>query len=159
MKKQGFTIVELLLYIGLFSILIYVIMNIFATSLDLKSRSESVSMVHQDGRFILQKFMTDINNANSIIIPNLGSSGSTLQIVLYGVLRTYQLNNNTIELIDNTDTYQLSSFGTDVTNLSFTRIGSINGKNTIKISFTLQGKANFNPGQETENFQTTIGIR
>lgn len=159
-KNQGFTLIELAVYIGLFSILLIVLTEVFTSALDDRLEAESSSQVVQDGRFILARFMYDINRAESIAAPAvLGEQANSLQIIISGAAYTYSLNSNNLELTNNFGINKLNSGDTTISNLNFKRLGNISGKNTIQINFTLTSKTVPKSGPEIKNFQTIIGLR
>lgn len=157
--KKAFTLIELIVFMGIFSGLLLILTNLFITSLDIKSQSESSSALVQDGRFILNKVTNDLNNANSVNYPTLGSSASSLNFILYGTPMSYQLNNGNFESSDGTGTYVLNSSDTKITSLTFTRLGNVGGKNSILINFTLQSKTNLSSGNQVISFDTAIALR
>ena len=157
--RKGFTLIELLIFMGIFSILVFILTDIFVNSLKTKATSESTAIVNQDSRFIFFKLMSDINNANTIVYPELGSSETSLTIVLYGQTETFQLNNGNLELVDSSGTHVLNSQKSIVANSLFTRLGNIDGKSSIKISLTVQSKELINNTPEIINLETTIGQR
>lgn len=159
-KNKGFTLIELVVYMGLFSILLIVLAEVFTSALDDRLKSESTSQVVQDGRFILVRFMYDINRAESIAAPAvLGEQTNSLQIIISGATYTYVLNNNNLELTNNFGINKLNSGDTTISDLNFKRLGNISGKNTIQINFTLTSKTIPKSGPEIKNFQTIVGLR
>ncbi|MFH0863542.1 MAG: hypothetical protein V1858_00425 [Candidatus Gottesmanbacteria bacterium] len=162
MIKKAFTLIELIIFMGIFSILIFVLTDIFIISLKTKTSAESTAVINQDGRFIFAKLAADINNANSISSPALGTSSSTLDIILYGVPETISLNSSTgnIELTAGGNTYVLNSVNSQITNLTFTRLGNddVDSKNTIKIDLELHSRQIVN-NTEIINLRTTVGLR
>ena len=157
--KNGFSLIEMVVYMGVFSVIMLILTNLFINTLDLKVKNEANSTVSQDGRFVLSKIMNDINNANSVSYPSLGSSASSLNFVLYGTAQTYQLNNGNLELINNYGTSVLNSVGSKVTNLVFTRLGNAGGRNSVQVQFTLESISSVNGNKESISFQTTVGLR
>lgn len=157
--RKAFTLIELILFMGIFSILIVVFTDIFITSLKTKSLAESTAYVNQDGRFLLTKLTSDINNANSITAPDLGSTSSTLSLILYGQPVTFQINNGNLELIDSGGTHVMNSFNTTITNLAFTRLGNADGKNSIRINMTVESKTKTNNRSQIINLETSSGLR
>lgn len=156
----GVTLIELLIYMGLLSIFLTVLTSIFTTTLDVQLESRSTSHIDQDGRFILARLIYDLNRADSITTPGtLGATASTMQFVIGGTTYTYQLNTTNLTLTDGTGTEQLNDYDTDISNLSFTRFGNLNGANTIKVSFKITSKVQQPKGFESRDFSTTIGIR
>jgi hypothetical protein len=159
-NQSGFTITELLVYMGILSIILVILLEIFVSVLSVKTESKSTSSVHQDGRFILSRLMYDINRAQSIKIPaNLGEEADTLKVGVDGIDYTFFENGGSLWLENDMGVDQLNSVGTAVSDLGFRRLGNINGKNTVKVNFKLTSKVRRETGHEEEYFQTTIGLR
>lgn len=160
LKHQGFTLLELLLYMGILSILLLVFMQIFTSSIDVQQESESASSVSQDAEFILQRLTYDIQRSNTVTVPAvLGGESNSLQIVIDGVNYTYTVSNDDLLLANDIGTDSLNSFDTIVSNLIFKRLGGDKGKNSIVVTFTLTSKIVRQAGVKAKNFQTTIGLR
>lgn len=159
-KPRGFTIVELLMYMAIFSILLLVLIQIFTSILDVQQESQTTSSVYQDGEFILARLKFDIQRAQSITLPSgLGSQNPSLQITIDGIDFIYNLDNGNLLLVNNLGTASLNGFDTLVSNLNFKRIGNENGKDTIVVVFTLTSKTVQRGGPQIKNFQTTVGFR
>lgn len=160
MHKKSFTIVELLIYMGLLAILLTVLTDIFATMLSLQTESESVSVVQQDGRYILGKLMYDINRASDVSVPSqLGDTGNTLIININGSNQEYHLVNSQLQLTNNYGINILNSSETSVDSISFKRIGNIGGKNTIVLDLIISSQATPQSGKEVKNFHTAVSLR
>ncbi|OGD85669.1 hypothetical protein A2164_03085 [Candidatus Curtissbacteria bacterium RBG_13_35_7] len=157
---QGFTLVELIIYMGLLGIFLIILTDIFVSMLNVKGKTEAVSYVEQDGRFILSRFGYDIPQASSITIPqNLGESGNSLVMVVNGSTYTYSLVSNNLQLNNGSTTENLNSSETEITAITFQKIGNSGGKNTVKIQFTIESITQTTTGAETKTFTTTIGRR
>ncbi len=161
--KKGFTLVELLLYMGIFSILLTVTLQMFGSVFEFQLESEANSSVDVDGKFIINRFSYDISRASSISLPvALGASGSALTIVVDSQNLTYSLSDGDINLNNASTgtTDQLNSNETTVSNLSFTRLeGVTGGKDLIQMSFTLTSEVTQRKGKEVREFLTTGGLR
>lgn len=154
--KSGFTLVEIILYMALVTIFTLTLTDIFVAILDVKTESEATSAVEQDGRFILARLAYDINRATTITNPlNLGDSTSSLTITVSVDTYDYSLNNGNLQINSN----NLNSSETSISNLQFTKMGNIGGKETISVQFTITSKTQRPSGPETRNFNTTIGRR
>ncbi len=159
-KNKGFSLIELLLYMGLFSIFLITLTQIFSSALELKLESESTSTVQQDSRYILERLSYDINRADSITTPaTIGTQGQLLSLVISGQTYSYTLSGNNFTLTNPSGTFQLNGFNTRVTNLSFLRVGNSGGKNSVRITYTINSLTNQKKGIETKTIQTTLGIR
>lgn len=159
-SNKGYTLIELVIYIALLTVLLYILTEVFIGMLKIQTESEVTSQIQQDGRFITSRLIYDIRRASSIAYPILiGSSGSELQIVVNAENYTYQQNNNKLELVNAYGTSMLNGYGTQISNLQFTRVGNMSGKPSIQIRFTLTSLIPRYEGFDQKNFQTTIALR
>jgi Tfp pilus assembly protein PilE len=163
MKKfqKGITIVELIVYIGLLSIFMLVLLDVFVTILNSKLESESTSALNQDARYIYSKLSYDVANADSMTLPSTVSpTGSTLTITTSGVTHTYSLDGSgNINLTTGGTTMKLNSIDTNLSNLTFTRLEAPNAKPMVKISYTVNSLIELKSGEATRTIDTTFGLR
>ncbi len=160
--QAGVTIVELLLYMGILSILLGVLTSIFVSALDVQSESRAVSSVEQDGNYIIARLTYDIHRSQSINIPSSnGSVTNNFQIVIGGVNYTYSVDaNSNLILVNNLGTNNLNNYGSKISGFSVQRLGNTGGvENTLKINFTVTGRAKRITSIETKNFQSSISLR
>ena len=159
-KSKGFTLVEMVLYMSLLSLLTILMVDIFASSLDIQLESQAASSVEQDGRFLLSRLSYDIQNAQSAILPTpRGAIGNSLQIKVNDINYTYSVNNGNLELTNNNGTDVLNSIDTNVSNVSFQRLGTGVEKESVQVQFSVKSKIMRTNVIETKTFQTTIGLR
>ena len=163
-KNQGFTLVELLLYMGIFSILLVALFQLFTSIIDTQIESQSSSSVFLDGQYILNRSRYDIQRAKSIITPSSqGEQGTTTKLSIENTTYTYSLVDGNLALTNDvaSTTGQLNSADTTVSNLNFTRLSDTQGKNsdTLTISLSLTSNIIKRGGPKAENFKTTVGIR
>jgi len=165
-KEQGFTLVEILLYMGIFSILLVVLLQLFSAILSAHAESQATSSVDQDGNFILSRLTYDIHNASSITSPSIGAycnwpTTPTCQLVLNnGIYGITSLGNLTLTANGKTDF--LNSLNTKIVSITFSTFGNaaLGSKPSVKIQFNLQSKIIRDAGVlQTETFQTTITTR
>ena len=160
LSNIGFTLIELLIYMGLLTVVLLVFTEIFITIVENQLSSRNVSNVSSDGRYIYSRMIYDINRADSITEPSaLGSSAATLSFVADGSTYTYSLSDNDLLLTDSLGSNNLNGYGTTISDLSFTRIGNVGGKPTIRINYTVTGTISRTGTSESKTFQTTVGIR
>ena len=158
--SRGYTLVELLIFMGMLSILLVFLSQIFASIVDARLESESTSSVVQDGNFLLNRFMYDIARTSSVNLPNaVGVTDTTLNITIDGVNYVYALNAGNLELTVNSATSLLNSVNSSISNLTFQRIGNDDGKDTIQLGYTVTSKIQRPVGPESESYQTTVGLR
>ncbi|KKT77243.1 MAG: hypothetical protein UW73_C0025G0015 [Microgenomates group bacterium GW2011_GWB1_44_8] len=80
--KKAFTIVELLLYMGLLAIFLLVLTDIWVSAMEALTRTENVAAITSDGRYILARLAYDVGQSGAINYTlnggNLSSSGQQL---------------------------------------------------------------------------------
>ncbi len=159
---RGFTLIEILIFMGIFSILILSMFQLLTSILDVQLESQSTSSVSQDGRYILNRLTYDIKKATIVTSPTLGSQGQSL-LISDGVTNyTYNLSDGNLVLNNSATgtTDQLNSVNTSVSNLNFLTLSDTNAENkTVTVSFTVNSKTIRREGINTKNFSTTIGTR
>lgn len=157
--QRGVTMIELLMYMGLLSILIGVLSTLFVTILETQTESSTTSTVDQDSRYILARMNYDMHHAQQIILPSTpGQSATTLQIRINSVDYTYSLNSGNLQLTVSSQAANLNSSLSTISNVSFQRIGDGDTDDTIRFNFTVTSKRQLPSGPETRSFQTTYGL-
>lgn len=166
-KQTGFTLIELILYIGLLSSLIVVMSQIFIAILNVKIESGSVSVVQQDGTYIASRIAYDVHRASKILSPLVGQTGSvlSLDIVENGVDKTYQysVSGSALVLSDGTNTDVLEGSRSAISQFSVTRTGNsatiANAKDTVDISFTITSNYVLSHTADSMRYRFAAGLR
>lgn len=116
--KNGFTLIEMLLVMGIMSILLVILTEVFGSIINTKLRSEAVTAVAQDSRYVLARLAYDISRSSAITSP----TGNTLALQIDGVSYVYQLDGSTLTLaVAGGDPQALTGVGTRITSLNFVR--------------------------------------
>ncbi len=162
LKQKGYTLIELVIYIGILAILLGVLSSIFTSIVDVQLESSATSSVNQDGRYLLSKLVYDVKNASAIVVPSTpGTSSSTLQLTINSINYTYSVNGSSnLQVVNGTtgETNVLNSYDTSVSGLTFLHIGNGGSSDNVRVSFTVTGKTIERNGvHETKSFQTTLG--
>ncbi len=161
-SQKGVTVIELLLYMTILSILLTILTSIFVSALDAQSESNAASSVEQDGNYILARLSYDIHRANGINFPSSSGATSTdnFQIVMNAVNYKYSIDSDNLILTANSVSNNLNNYGSSVSNFSVLRLGNA-GKieDTLKINFTLTSRTKKTSGFETRSFETNLSLR
>ncbi len=163
-QEKGFSLLELLLYIGIFSMLLVTLFQLLTSIFDVQLESTGSSSVDQDGLFIMNRLTYDIQQATSIATPSAaGLTTSAFGFVAGGSTYKYSTSSGNLILANLTagTADQLNSVNTTVSNPSFTLLTDTQGKNfeTLTISFKVTATAVDRNSSKSKTFKTTIGVR
>lgn len=139
--EQGFTLVEVIITMGLLSIFLVVLATIFTASVDVQDRSRGYSSVSSDGRYLLARLNYDIARASATTTPgSLGGNSGSLVLTIGGGTYTYSTSGSGLQLTTPAGSGMLTSGDDIISGLTFTRLGNSGGLETIRYSFTLTSK-------------------
>src|SRR5688572_25450258 len=94
-KNSGFSLMELVISMGILMVLIGILTTLFGQILDVQLESKSVSSVDQNGRFIMARLTHDLQSATEIVTPeDPGDATDTLQITVGGIDYIYTLDSD-----------------------------------------------------------------
>lgn len=163
---RGFTLIELVIYMGILTILLVFMSSIFTSILDVQLDSTSTSSVNQDGRYMLSKLLYDVKSASSsgILTPAIPTSQSaTMQLTINSVNYTYSASSSgNFQVVNNStgEANVLNSYDTSISGLNFARIGNGSSSDTIQVSFTVTSRNIERAGViESKSFETTLGTQ
>jgi type II secretory pathway pseudopilin PulG len=159
-SKKAFTLIELILFMALFTIILGILTNLFSVIVDTQNEVQSTSAVENDSKFITARMLYDIQHADEITTPaSIGAETSNLVLSIDGQTYQYSLSGGNLVLTVGSESDNLNGFGTQVSNLTFQRFGNIGGKNAVRLHFTIDSTNKTAAGQETKEIETMIGLR
>lgn len=164
-QKKGITIVEMLVYLGLSTILMLTLAELFAGVLEESTKTQNYSAVQTDGQYVMTRLRNHISAASQIMVPaSLGDSSTELQILVDGITYRYYLANNPqgvsqLYMNDGAADYLVSSVDSSVTDVSFVRTGNANGSPVINIQFTSSSGVAGTVQHETQVYKGAGGLR
>ncbi|HYK08691.1 MAG TPA: hypothetical protein VEW42_04300 [Candidatus Eisenbacteria bacterium] len=155
-RESGFTLVELLLYGGLFSVLLVVLLQIFTSLIGVQMESESTSAIAQDGQYVLAKLTYDISRSDAITMPATpGATSSAMTLLIASSSAAYTVSQGNLLL----GTDRINSYATSVSNFIVKRLSNSNNQDSLQVSFILTSKTLVQGENKAETFQTTINRR
>lgn len=160
MKSKGTTIVELLIYLGLSTVLLLLLSQFFVSILDESMETQSYSAVQNDGRYIMARLKYEINNADTVTLPvNIGDSSDSLEISVGGVTTSYYANDGKFYYYNGTSEVLMSSLDSVISNVSFTKRGNVSGKNVIEMVYTVSSGIEGTAQYESQEYKGAGGLR
>jgi type II secretory pathway pseudopilin PulG len=140
--RRGLTLLETLIYMGLFSILSMGVFVSISSIHDSSARIEALSSIQDEGVFITDKLRYVIESGTRITIPTLGQTSMTLKMQT-GVHSTEYTLLNGVLIRRSLDDSRISSDMFSITNLKFARTADSRDNPThIDISFLVTVHAN-----------------
>lgn len=149
--KKAFTLMEVLLYVSIVSIMLVVLSTFLAAISQSRVRSQVIADVNEQGVQIMQLITQTVRNATSITVPAAAGSGSTLTVVVpTGSLSptTFDLSSGVMRIKEGAGAVvNLTSNRVTVSSLTFTNLTRTGTFGTVRIQFTL---AHTNPDNRKE---------
>jgi len=161
--NHGFSLLELLIYVAILSVLVVVVSNAFISLSKAKVQSEVRGEIHDSIRFAMDKIKLDIKNASSVINPSSGTD-STLVVVVSGVNITYDVAGGFLRRRDGTDEpINVTGDNIVVDSLSFTLINNTNPilnqtTTAVQINMTMHYNSSNSDSLYSNSFQTTVSL-
>ena len=161
MFKRGLTIIESMIYLGLVSVFLVVLTGLFVSIIEAQLEQSAGSAVDQDGQYLLARLNSDIRRAQSITSPaTLGETAYSLSLNIGGVIYTYSLDAQKLQLTVSGNSYPLNSYGSNTSGFSVTRLGYATGKPTVGIDFSLTSTTvSLHQQPQNRSYHTTVGLR
>lgn len=142
-SQKGFTLVEMILYVAICSILLLTISSFLSFLLGARVRSQAITEVNQQGFQVMSLITQTIRNGRSIQVPSIGTSSSTLAVTTGNVLlnpTVFDMSSTTIRIKEGSKiALPLTNSRVRLSGLTFQNISS--GSSTekiIRISYTIE---------------------
>lgn len=162
---KGFTLVELLLYVALTTIMVGTISAFLFMTLQVRVKSQVISEVEQQGQQAVQRIAQVIRNATDITTPVQGASGSsvTLTVTPSGSSPTvFDLVAGTLRITEGTGSpTALTNDRVTASALTFSNLSRSASSHDLRIQFTLTAvnSSGRNEYDFTKTFITTAHVR
>jgi len=158
-NNNGYTLIELMLYISLATGMLLVISITFSTFFNSRIKNQTILEVGQEGAQVMEIITQTIRNANSVNSPVIGINDTSLSLSVINSLSdptVFVLSGNEINIIEGLNpAVSLTNISQIVVSgLSFENLSRNLTPNTIGISFTL---SHINPsGRNEYNYSRTF---
>ncbi|MFA6354852.1 MAG: type II secretion system protein [Candidatus Paceibacterota bacterium] len=164
-NKKGFTLVEILIYVVIFSILVTAMVSFGSSMTSARLKNQMTLEVNDQGAKVMKIIVDAIQNAHSVNSPTIASSASSLSVVTEipstsptvfyessGILYTTEGGMQPIALTNNKVV---------VSNLLFSNFSHPDTPDIIKVSFTLGNNTEGNSlgGMYSFSFNGSASLR
>lgn len=163
--RSGFTIIELLIYLGIFSIVIMAVGIIVFQTITNKIQSETIQEVGYHAQMIMDKITTSVAGAVSVASPVSGQTGTSVSLVVADPTKTptvWYVSSGTLYVQEGADQpVAVSSDLVTITDVSFVNVAPVGVPGSIRVTMTIassntSGRSEY---QYVETFYTTVTIR
>ncbi len=139
-RRQGTTLVELLLFLAFFALSSGVILAFFFSTTEQRIRQQTVMTVDQSGIQLLQTLSQRIRNAERVLYPALGASGTVLALQMpieEDSPSIFALSGGTIVLVSHDSPLILGAERVVISNFVARNTSATSERQSVLISFTL----------------------
>jgi Tfp pilus assembly protein PilW len=139
MNRKGFTLIELILYIGLTSIIVVAVLNVMMTVVGTREKTQVMSFVQQELRFTMDRIEAAVRDAINIDTGNstFANDHGVLSLAMSGVSvhpTTFAWSGSGVRVQEGTGNYTaLTSSGIIVEMVRFTNLSAGGTHGTVKI--------------------------
>ena len=157
-KQNGYTLIELLLYVVIISALLTSITYFFGITVEARAKNQTIAEVNDQGTAAMDYITQTIRNAASVTTPAAAGNGSSLTLVVpTGSLSPtiFDLSGTTLQVKEGTASpVALTSNDIQITGLTFRNLTRSGTPGAVQVSFTV---SRTNPGNRNEyDYQKTF---
>ena len=140
-SQSGFSLIELLLYVSIASIMLLVTSLFLSTLLQSRIKNQTVAEVDQQGLQVMQIIAQTARNSEAITSPTIGASTSSLTLDVITVANdptVFDLASGAFQMKEGAVTaVSLTNSRVIVSSLTFQNLSRAGTPGTIRIRFTL----------------------
>ena len=145
MKKNGFTIIETIVYVAIFSLVVGALVTFILNINSSRLRSQTMLEVKGQGADLMRTLTTAIKNSTAINSPGTGLSSGVISIETSDPAKNptiFSANGEAIFITEGSaDPIALTNNKVRVTGLVFTNATKIDTPGVVQIRFTIQNTA------------------
>lgn len=161
-QQQGFTLIEIMLYVTIASGFLITLVFFFFTLLEGRVKNNVILNVSNQGTQAMQVMMQQVRNADSITSPSIGTSNNSLVIVDDTVTYTFSVVNDSIEMSSTGGgSVALTNGEVAITDFIVTNYSLADSEGIAQVQFTVSGSST-SARQEfiyTKDFISSASIR
>lgn len=159
-RRKGYTLIELLLYLGIASSLVVALAVFFSTVLQARERNNTIIEIEDQGRQALYRITQTIRNAKSINSPSSGGSSATLSLEMEESTKNpaiFDVAGGVLRLTEGAGSpVALTASRFPVSAITFTNLSRTGTPGTMRVQLIL-GQTSAAVREEVRYTQTFIG--
>jgi type II secretory pathway pseudopilin PulG len=145
-QQAGFSLIELLIYITIFSTMIGAVVGLAVLASGQKANSQATADINYQGEATMALITQTVHQANAITVPAAGATGASLSLTMPNASvnpSVFTSNNdgttNRLQMSEGSPAVNsnLTNSHVTVSNLTFTNMSLPSTKGSVLISFTI----------------------
>ena len=159
-KIKSFTLIEILMYMALASVIVFTISNLLSTILQVRTKNKIILEVEGQGTFLMQTITQAIRSARDVNIPAPGATSTMLNLAMDDTAKNptiFEPANKIMSIKEGQGTQiSLTSSIIEISDITFQNLPTGTGvSDTVKIQFTIKSVSS-DPARYELNFQKTF---
>lgn len=135
---MGFTLIELVFYLAIASIILLSVGSLFRTMSELRLKNQVIITVEEEGRQAMDYILKSIRSATSVSSPIPNNNSPSLTLNINGVINIFDISTNRLRLTEGaSQPIFITSDKTTVSDLTFQNLANTSTKDNIGVQFTL----------------------
>lgn len=140
-RQNGYTLIELLLYIAITGLVLTAAVFFMMTTLDVRAKSQSVTEVNDQATYIMDYITRRVRNADSISLPSSGSSAQSVTLSMPNVATSptvFSLSGTALMVREGSGSaVPLTNSRVKVDSITFTNLSADGTSGNLRIRLTL----------------------
>jgi Tfp pilus assembly protein PilE len=159
-KLPGVTLIELLIVMAILPMMLILVSSMFGIFLESQERAVAQSSVNQEQQYILKKIAYDVGQASAILVPAAdGATSSALQLQQGSAIVEYAPSASTLIRHLDGEFAPVTSGRVLLDTFTIQRLGNAEGKDSVRLSFSLSSTASASLGMISREITTTYTLR
>lgn len=140
-KKRGFTLIELILYVALVSLLLVALSGVVGMVLSARVKGQSIAEVEQQGLQAMHRITDTLRNAQGVTSPGAGASASSVTVDVLTIANDptiFNLSSGILQMQEGTTpAVALTNSRVVVSSLTFQNLSQPSTPGSVRIQFTV----------------------
>lgn len=165
-SQKGFSLVEMLLYVGISSVILLSLSLFLTFLLSSRIKNQSILDVNQQGIQVMQLITQTIRNGKSIDFPSIGATSTSLSITVNDPLLSptvFDVSNGVLRIKEGSgNVIPLTNSHVNISSVVFQNISSTSStERIVRLSFIIDHKNidNRNENEFTKSFTGSATLR
>lgn len=164
-QQQGFTLLQMILYIGLLSVIVFAAAQVLITLLESREKARVIAEVESEGAYVMELMAQTIRNAEAVAVPVAGGSASSLTLDVVAVAddpTVFAVSSGALTITEGVaSAVDLTSSQVTVDTFTVETLTTTDSYGSVRITLTLSYNSSIGRHEYdyTETFTTAASIR